>query len=388
MYGGEVVHIYIINLLIDILEFLIFLTGAYYLAIALFSLFGKNRFGAGEEYKFAVLIPAHNEEKTIEGLIKSIKNADYPQTKIDIFVIADGCTDKTAEIADICGAEVITRLISTTKGDALKDGFLFLKDKEFDAVAIFDADNIVDERFFKEMAECLSLGDIAVQGYVDSKNPNSSWVSNAYSIWYWITNRAFQAGRGRLSLGCRINGTGFCVKREALDLWDTKTTAEDCEYTAILGLNNIKVDYCERAVVYDEKPDKFLSSVMQRVRWTQGICDVQGEYSLRLMKKLKINALLCLWGDFLSVFCPVILILSYLFGVGRIWQTTFGFIALILFFIAYFLVIGLALIKDKKLNLKLISNIFGFFLYMLSWIPIGIIGLFGKRGKWIHTNHT
>ncbi len=383
-------YIYIISLLIDILEIKLFVTGAYYLAVAFFSLFGKKRKGEGDIYSYAVLIPAHNEEKTIEPLIRSIRNANYPQDKISIFVIADGCTDRTAEIARLSGAEVVIRKVSSDKGDALKEGFLTLQNKEFDCVTVFDADNLIDENFFLEMSEYFSSGAYVVQGYVDSKNPNSSWVSNAYSIWYWITNRVFQAGRERLSLGCRINGTGFALKKEVLDKvkWNTQTTAEDTEYTAVLALNDIKVNFCERAVVYDEKPDKFIPSVRQRIRWTQGICDVQGEYSFKLLKAFKINALLCLWGDLLFVMCPLMLLLSYMFNVGRIWQTTVGAITLLVFFLLYVMVIGLALFKDKKLNLKLISNIFGFILYMLSWIPIGLMGLFGKRRGWSHTKHS
>ncbi len=389
MHGGEDVHIYILNFLIDILEIIIFITGAYYLAVAFFSLFGKNRYGAGDEYTFAVLIPAHNEEKTIGGLISSIKNTDYPQNKIDIFVISDECSDNTAEIARNCGVNVIERCKSTNKGDALKEGISFVEDMGYDCVAVFDADNVVDKDFFTYIAEYISSGASVVQGYVDSKNPDASWVSNAYSIWYWITNRLFQAGRGKLSLGCRINGTGFVIKSDVLDKvkWNTKTSAEDSEYTAILALNGIKVDFCERAVVFDEKPERFSDSAIQRRRWAQGICDVQGEYTLKLIKNFKINALLCLWGDLIFVLCPVLLFLSYVFGIGRIWHTTFGFITLVIYFLLNIIVSGLALIKDKKLNFKVFANFFGFILFMISWIPVGITGIFGKRGKWMHTKH-
>ena len=53
--------------------------------------------------KYAVLISARNEEKVIANLIETIKKQDYPQKLIKIFVVADNCTDNTAQIAKDAG---------------------------------------------------------------------------------------------------------------------------------------------------------------------------------------------------------------------------------------------------------------------------------------------
>ena len=83
-----------------------------------------------KNHKFMAILPAHNEENVIENLIESLKNQDYPKELLDIYVIADNCTDKTAEIARKAGAIVLERSEEDpekkTKGAALQ---WFLKQK-------------------------------------------------------------------------------------------------------------------------------------------------------------------------------------------------------------------------------------------------------------------
>lgn len=383
---------YILNILVDIFEILLFATMSYYLGTAFFSLFGGSKNSKHKhDFKYIAVIPAKNEEACITTLIESIRSSNYPQDKISILVIADDCSDNTEGVSKTLGADVYVRQKSTTKGDALSEAFEYIKStgKDYDCIAVFDADNIVDREFFTEMSEQLSQGHSAIQGYIDSKNPNSSWVSYAYSLWYWISNRVVQSGRGKLNLGCRLGGTGFVLTRDLLDKvkWSVSTVAEDLEYTYKLAENNIRVSFCERAVVYDEKPKGFYNSVGQRVRWAKGICDVQGEYTPKLLKRGDVNGLLGLWADVLIPLNFTLLASSFFLKIGGIWQTTVGAVVLWICLSAYLLCVLLALLKDKKLSFKTVFNIFGFAIYLISWIPIGIFGIFGKRSVWYQTKH-
>ena len=108
-----------------------------------------------KEHKFMAIIPAHNEEAVVANLIESLKHQTYNKDLYDIYVIADNCTDHTAQIARNAGAIVYERFDETkkTKGYAL-DWFLQQKIEEnadYDALYIFDADNIVDKDFIKNM---------------------------------------------------------------------------------------------------------------------------------------------------------------------------------------------------------------------------------------------
>lgn len=378
--------------IVDVLCLFIFLIGSYYTVIGFFSLFGRkhNKSKPGR-MRFAAVIPAHNEADVISGLISSIRRCSYPQELISVFVIADECTDSTATLSRKLGARIISRPISTCKGDALSEAFsVILTEHTYDAVAVFDADNLVDSEFFSVMNERLSSGKEAVQGYVDSKNSDSSWISYAHSVWYWITNRLMQTGRAVLGIGCVLDGTGFVLSTELLAKvrWKTVTFAEDAEYTCILAENGICVDYAEDAVVFDEKPRTLRESARQRRRWTQGMFDVQSEYTLRLLKRGKFNALMNLWGDVLSsVSFAALTISAFVINFG-IWQSAVGKITLWIYILFNILITLLALVKDKKISFKMILNIFGFLIYIISWLPVSFFGIFGRRnGGWYHTKH-
>ena len=142
-----------------------------------------------KKHKFMAIIPAHNEEAVVGNLVESLKNQDYPKDLYDIYVIADNCTDNTAQVAREKGAIVYERFDSEkkTKGYALQ-WFLQQKIQEnapYDAFFVFDADNIVDKGFIKAMNKKLCQGEDVVQGYRDIKNPTDSWVTAGYAIFYW-----------------------------------------------------------------------------------------------------------------------------------------------------------------------------------------------------------
>ena len=169
-----------------------------------------------KQNRFMAIIPAHNEEKVVGNLIASLKRQNYPKELYDIYVIADNCTDNTAKVAKEAGAIVYERFDEEhkTKGYALN---WFLKQKieenaPYDAFCIFDADNIVDENFIKNMNKKLCQGEEVVQGYRDIKNPTDSWITAGYAIFYWTMNRFYHLARYNLGLSPLINGTGFLVK--------------------------------------------------------------------------------------------------------------------------------------------------------------------------------
>ena len=169
-----------------------------------------------KDHKFMAIIPAHNEENVIRNLIESLNEQDYPKELYDIYVIADNCSDATAEIAKDAGAIVYKRFDeqNKTKGAAL-NWFLHQKIEEnadYDAFCVFDADNIVDKNFLKNMNKKLCQGEEIVQGYRDIKNPTDSWISAGYAIFYWMMNRFYHLARYNLGLSPLINGTGFMVK--------------------------------------------------------------------------------------------------------------------------------------------------------------------------------
>lgn len=266
---------------------------SYYMILSLFGLILRRKkvLEQKPEKSFALIVAAHNEEIVVGKILESLKSLDYPKELYDIFVIADNCTDNTAAIARKYDVNVFERFDKNKrgKGYALEWMFdkIFKMDKKYDAVGIFDADNLVSENFLNEMNAQMVKGYKVVQGYLDSKNPHDSWITESYSISFWSSNRLFQLARANLRLSNQIGGTGFVVDTGILKEmgWGATCLTEDLEFTCKLVLNGYKVGWAHNAVVYDEKPLTLKQSWHQRKRWMQGFSDVASRFFLKLLKK-------------------------------------------------------------------------------------------------------
>lgn len=387
---------------------LIFLAlGVYYFTISIFAFVprAKNRKELDEKDSFALVVAAHNEDAVIANLVQSLNSLNYPRDKYEIFVIADNCTDDTAEIARENGANVYERhnLTERGKGYALEWMFekVFAMERKFDHIAVFDADNVVDIEFLNEMNRKTQAGHKAVQGYIDSKNPNDSWITYSYSIAFWTINKLFQQSRSNLGLGCQLCGTGFVVNTELLQEigWQATCLTEDMEFTMRLALNDVKVAWANEAKVYDEKPITLSQSWKQRTRWMQGHADVASRFVKPLLKKSARE------GDFIALDCVLYLLQPLrIVTMGAItimaWLSfaypdqnlvVWGFLPQYVwntFVIMQFMWGPLILYMEGKFTRRTILGYLLFIVYSLTWVPIAIVGMAKKNQKeWFHTQH-
>ncbi len=383
-----------------------FLLACYYFVISLFSLFPtKKQSASTEKLRFAIVIPAHNEEKSLPGLLKSLQEQTYPQSLFTIFVMADHCTDRTYDTALHYGATPLQRksAVLSGKGAALEDAFSQINTMPiaYDAFVVIDADNVADARFLEEINYTMQEGVQAVQGYIDSKNPNSNWLSHAYSSWYWLSNRIFQMGYSKLGFGCKLGGTGFALSRELLLQvpWKTSTMAEDAEYTLLLSLQNKRISYAPRAIIFDEKPTNLSTSLKQRIRWAQGITQVQRNFCCNLLKQGKWNAFFRFWSDLLFPLCFILFLILNFFSITNLlelttvsfvnlWTKPIPFLVLNIYLVGTVLVAVRGLFLDKKWNVKMLFNLFGSFLFLITWLPAGFLGIIKhNKQEWYHTKH-
>lgn len=398
-----------IKLLIG-LEIFITIVSNYYFILSVFGIVktSKKRKYDKPITRFAAIIAAHNEEKVIAGIIDSLKNTDYPKELIDIYVIADNCSDNTASISRRMGVNVCERKDTSIKGKgyALKWMFdkIYRMDKQYDALAIFDADNLVSKNFFIEMDARYREGAKVIQGYVDSKNPHDTWITGSYSISFWAANRLFQLARQNIKLSCQLNGTGFCVDTALLkDIgWEAESLTEDLEFSCKLVLNGYRVDWCFDAVVYDEKPLRLKDSLRQRKRWMQGFADMFGKYFLKLIKKsiteFDFKAFDCamyVFQPFTVLIFALVTILSItlpvdISSIESVVNTNYINIILKVLAVLQFLYIPLVLVIDKKINFRIIvCYLILYQLFMLTWVPVTVAGMIDKNKKsWEKTVHT
>ena len=358
-----------------------------------------------KQHRFMTIIPAHNEEKVVVNLVESLKKLDYPKDLYDIYVIADNCTDKTAEVAKKAGAIVYERFDEAhkTKGHALQ-WFLAQKieeDAPYDAFCIFDADNIVDENFLKVMNKKLCQGEEVVQGYKDIKNPSDSWVSAGYAIFYWTMHRFYHLARYNIGLSPLMNGTGFMVKFDVIKPqgWNTKTLTEDIEFSLKRIIEGKKLGWARDAIVYDEQPVGFKQSWTQRSRWTVGHMQCLKEYTKPLAEAvvknktvMNFDGLLYMLGTTPMLILTMVLVIVniVLFATGA--MSGFDFtIQMLKYIIPTLLVLpfmGLVVLYLEKKPIKpMIKGLLTYPIFMGSWLLINIKCLFKRDTEWKKIDH-
>lgn len=239
-------------------------------------------------HRYAVLIAARNEETVIGSLIESIKRQNYPADRIDIYVIADNCTDCTAKAAKSHGATVFERFDKVRIGKGYALNYLLGRIKKiYDAYLVFDADNVVDKNFVREINKTFSAGYDIVTSYRNSKNYGDNWISSGYGLWFLREAQYLNRPRAVLGASCGVSGTGFLFSRRILEQcggWNFFLLTEDIEFTAHNIANGEKIGYCPAAVFYDEQPTGFRQSFRQRMRWVQGYLQVLRRYGVKLIK--------------------------------------------------------------------------------------------------------
>ena len=355
--------------------------------------------------RFMAIIPAHNEEAVVENLIASLKKQDYPQDAYDIYVIADNCTDNTATIAKQAGAIVYERFdaMHKTKGAALK-WFLAQKieeDAPYDAFCIFDADNIVDVNFLKNMNKKLCQGEEVVQGYRDIKNPTDSWITAGYAIFYWTMNRFYHLARYNVGLSPLINGTGFMVRFDQVkpEGWNTKTLTEDIEFSLKQIIRGRKLGWARDAIVYDEQPVGFKQSWSQRSRWTVGHIQCMQEYTKQLAKAttenktvMNFDGLLYIVGSIPMFVITILLLLLNavlylghgLTGVELVWNYARYIIPT--FFLPIVTAILIMKLEHKEVK-PMVKGLLCYPLFLGSWLAINFKCLFKQETTWEKIEH-
>jgi len=399
-----------INFIIAIVFVTITFYQLLYIAVKFFK--KPKKYAALKLHKYAVAICARNEETVIAQLIDSIKHQDYPDDLVDIFVVADNCTDKTAEIARQAGAYVYERFnkVQVGKGYALSYFFDQIKEEYgerfFDGYYIFDADNLLDEHYITEMNKVFSNGYVAVTSYRNTKNYGDSWVSACYGMWFLRESEFLNYSRNELGVSCAISGTGFLVSSELIEQnggWNYHFLTEDLQFTADLITKGQKIGYCHEAIIYDEQPVSLSQSITQRSRWMKGSMQVMMRYGIPLVKEtIKKGSLSCydmLMGALpsvvLAIFSFALNIIMFIFGMitargemGIFFESIFTSLINSYFILA---LMGFAVVitEWKRIHCtapKKILYSFMFPLFVLSFTPAIAIALL-RNVEWKPITH-
>ena len=248
---------------------------AFYFIIGMF--FTRKFKPAKKKHKYGILIAARNEKAVIGNLIDSINKQYYPKELYTIFVVADNCTDNTAEIARSKGAICYERFDDAhrTKGYALE----FLLDRieedykrdSFEGYFIFDADNLLKSNFISKMNDAFDSGQKIITSYRNTKNFDENWIASTYAL-HWIRSiRTNHRARSVLRLATNIQGTGFLFSNEIVkDGWHYTSLTEDRALTADAVAQGYQITYQDEAEFFDEQPISLKVALRQRLRWSKG----------------------------------------------------------------------------------------------------------------------
>lgn len=299
--------------------------------------------------RFAVVIPAHNEAEGIQSTITSLKKQTYPAERYQVLVVADNCTDGTADIARGARAVVMERKEPTLrgKGFALRWCFdrILSETPAYDAVIVIDADTVVDREFLHVINSHLAAGARVVQSS-DLVDPHAAgWSAQMTRIGFLLYNFVRPLGRSALGGTVGLRGNGMCFRADVLREvpWDAYSISEDIEYGLKLVLKGIRVDFAPDAIAHATMPQRAENAVSQRARWEGGRFTLIRKYAGPILSEaIRRPSLACL-DAFLDLVTPALVnLVAYtcilaaaslilaLFGMERMWVFVVLWMALII----------------------------------------------------------
>ena len=354
-----------------------------------------------KETKFSILIPARYESKVIENLLISLNKQTVKVNPKDVFVIIESLEDKTYEIVKKYHMNIILRkkLDLKRKGYALEEAFNYLKEKNkiYDLYFIFDADNILDKNFIKEMLITYKSGYDIACGYRVIKNKKLNIYSISSILTFSLLNNISNQNKIKKNLNVILSGTGFYFSKEVIkDGYNFHSLTEDYELSLYSILNNYSSTYNNKAIYYDEQPEDYKTTVNQRIRWIKGYLEARKKY----MKSFKNNLFVKHFNkasiiyEYIGMKPYIFMLFSILyFVIYNIIKFKFFYILFVIIFIYFILmIITIVLLKKEKFNLKLnfkekILVIFYNPFFILSYILCFFKAICTKNVEWKRIDH-
>ncbi len=408
----------ILNRLIQILTSAVSVLMLYRILYTVLGFFSKKKIHPATDtlHRFRIVVAARNESLVIGNLLESIQSQHYDMSRIQVFVVADNCTDDTAAICRAHGATVYERFdkVKARKGYALE--YLFEQiDRDYgiesaDGYLFFDADNLLHPDFLAAINRAFATGTDVAVGYRNSKNFARNPISSSYGIHFMRSTMNYHRPRARLGLPTHIAGTGYVLRAGLLrDGWHYTSLTEDTQFTLSSVAKGVHIEFCEEAEFYDEQPYEWRVMIRQRIRWAKGrlFCFFRCAWPLLrglfkkpvggrrfacydmffyALPKALLSAALSLFYTLLSA-----VVVGVTLSGGDV-RTALDSLASALLgsYLSYVLVGALTVIRERRHILcptpRLILYVLTFPLFDLIGLPISIISLF-MRVKWKPIKH-
>lgn len=278
--------------------------------------------------RLCVLLPAKDERFGIGKTLRSILRAGVSPS--DIYVVDDGSSDGTGDIAHSLQVNVLRNPKNIGKAYSIKRGALeFGLIGQYEYICMMDADTEVCEQYFDVVRKAFEdLSVAAVCGRAKSTPHN--WLTAYRSLAYWMSHAIYKAGQSNMSVitvapGC---ASSFRTTAFAQLEWNSDTIVEDMDCTIQVHRKHLgKIVYQKDALVSTQDPCTLRDYAKQLYRWNTGtwqtgkkyamwtgLAKIDWEYKL-LMSEGLLFAMLYLLLPLWVAFYPRVA----LFGIGLDW---------------------------------------------------------------------
>lgn len=343
----------------------------------------------------AVLMPAHDEATVIAQTVAAVREHLRPQDRL--LVVADNCTDATAEAARAAGAEVVERTdqVLRGKGYALAHGLAHLEQSPPQVVLVVDADCRLSAGALQRLAAQAWKMQRPVQGlYLMQAATDSSLKLRVAAFAWALRNHLRALGHKCLGLPCQLMGSGMAFPWPLVQQvsFATGHIVEDLKLGLTFAAKGKAPYFCPEAVVLSDFPNNEQGAQSQRKRWEHGHLTVLLQDAPRYVLQALLQRKLGLLALALDMSVPPLALLTALCGVyallgaAVVWQTAVVWplllglgacMALMAAVVLGWVLVGRAWVRGHELLLVP--------LYILRKLPLYVGFVFKRQVAWVKT---
>ena len=340
--------------------------------------------------KLAIVVPAHNEGSHLLRTLRSLQVACEAQPLTQIWVVADNCSDNTADVARSAGVLVLERHNDAERGKGYALEYAFKNIPHADWFVVVDADTDVEAHFVSTLRAHMQTGTAALQcrylvrDALISRRGTLSEV--AWAAWNVLRPR----GREALGLSVGILGNGFALARSTLDQvpYTAKSIVEDVEYHILLVQHGLQVRWVDSTTVRGDMPTADAAAGAQRARWEGGRLRLALDrvpqliwQSLTRQPRLLDPALdLLLLPLAMHVGLLVLALLLALWGTGAVALVA----ALSLVVVTWHVLTGLHLIEAQQDHWRALFQVPGYIVWKLL-LTTKVVKAAGRKTEWVRS---
>lgn len=354
----------------------------------------------------AILIPARDESRVIEDLLKSIERQTVKVGMENVYVIVESKDDPTVGICRRYGVNVIFRKHAEKqrKGYALDEAIkAILRQRRYDLYFIFDADNVLADNYIMKMLKCYADGYEMATGYRMAKNATANTIATVSALTFTMINVLGNRGRVKHGANLVFSGTGYYIDGELIDEWQGwpfVSLTEDYELSLYATLHGLTTYYNEKAVFFDEQPTSYHQTVAQRVRWIKGYFTARQKYIPLIKAKKHGDNYGSLVKERIGVRPAIFAILglvAIIIGtvvelclMGKALEILAAIPGILMGIYVILMLVTVEMIRREKLDLTTKSKIKAILfnpLYLVTYIPCALKALLKKDVGWTKIEH-